>query len=288
MIEFTPEIIDIFSQKVQDHVGYAMSRNTGQILMDLKTQADLLGVSKTSIGFNVVGCVSADDDGLHLTIDRVKWRITRERSDKDFYTVDVDPRQPDLPGFEREATPQKPVVDVKALPEHADDQNDEYDLILHDGLPREDYSYMLDWNLHAAYKLFYSTMEDMKLYMTLGRSVEIMLDPYTWEEKLVPNIKEAMQAIDADQNAVLVEDIGLSAESRDKLVRWGYGVMILKWFPVLQKWQIDEWKGSSEGKWSKKIEFPVEEKDKMMDWIKSVLADDDVVFHQREFFKELK
>lgn len=289
MIEITDEIIAKFETILHDHVGYAASRNTDRILADLVKQAEITERPSSSIPVTIKFRVVATEEGqLNLVLNDVKWKVLSQSTDDDFYTTGIDPKQPNLPGFDQADPQPKPVVDVKALPEHAEDQDAGYDLIDHCGLSREDYSLLLDWNLHAAYKLFYSTMEDAKLYMTLDRNVEVMLTPYTWEVKPVPNIKEAMEAIDADQNAVLVDDIGFSLESRDKLVRWGFGVMILKWFPVLQKWQIDEWKGSDDEKWKKKIEFAVEEKDKMMEWIKSVLADDDVVLHQREFYKEVK
>ena len=117
MIEITLEVIGKLEEMLHDHVGYAASKNAERILEDLRKQAELRGETGTTIPLTIKVSVRAGDDGLHLTVDDVSWQVLQKVKDTDFYDVDWDPRQSNLPGLEPEAAkPNPPVVEAKALP----------------------------------------------------------------------------------------------------------------------------------------------------------------------------
>lgn len=119
MIEITDEIITRFETLLHDHVGYAASRNTDRILADLVKQAEITEMPSSSIPVIIKFRVVATEEGqLNLVLSDVKWKVLSQSTDDDFYTTGIDPKQPNLPGFDQPEQSQKPVVDVKALPEH--------------------------------------------------------------------------------------------------------------------------------------------------------------------------
>ena len=119
MIELTDDIIAKFETLLHDHVGYAASRNTDRILADLVKQAEITEKPSSSIPVTIKFRVVATEEGqLNLVLNDVKWKVLSQSTDDDFYTTGIDPKQPNLPGFDQPEQSPKPVVDVKALPEH--------------------------------------------------------------------------------------------------------------------------------------------------------------------------
>lgn len=119
MIELTDDIIAKFETLLHDHVGYAASRNTDRILADLVKQAEITEKPSSSIPVTIKFRVVATEEGqLNLVLCDVKWKVLSQSTDDDFYTTGIDPKQPNLPGFDQPEQSPKPVVDVKALPEH--------------------------------------------------------------------------------------------------------------------------------------------------------------------------
>ena len=119
MIELTDDIIAKFETLLHDHVGYAASRNTDRILADLVKQAEITEKPSSSIPVTIKFRVVATEEGqLNLVLCDVKWKVLSQSTDDDFYTTGIDPKQPNLPGFDQPEQSPKPVVDVKASPEH--------------------------------------------------------------------------------------------------------------------------------------------------------------------------
>ncbi len=228
MIEISLEVISKLEEMLHDHVGFAASKNAERILEDLQKQAELRGVTGTTIPLTIKVSVSAGDNGLRLTVDDVSWQVLQKVKDKDFYDVDWDPRQPNLPGLEPDAAkPEPPVVEAKALPAHEDDDLKEIDM--------------------AA---FLTTCQvGLNLMETCKRNVEAIADangitvlapsPYgdsrvvhyahgEWKMQVVPNVQETLEAADDGECIVFDADGKMTRSTMDKLKKNGYGVLSME------------------------------------------------------------
>lgn len=228
MIEISLEVISKLEEMLHDHVGYAASKNAERILEDLQKQAELRGVTGTTIPLTIKVSVSAGDNGLRLTVDDVSWQVLQKVKDTDFYDVDWDPHQPNLPGLEPDgAKPEPPVVEAKALPAHEDDDLKEIDM--------------------AA---FLTTCQvGLNLMETCRRNVETIADangitvlapsPYgdsrviryahgEWKLQVVPNVQETLEAADGGECIVFDVDGKMTRSTMDKLKKNGYGVLSME------------------------------------------------------------
>ena len=227
MLEITLEAIDKLQTLLYEHAGYAASKNAERILDDLRKQAELRGVTATTIPLSIKMAVSAGDDGLHLSVKDVSWQVLQKVSDKDFGDVDWDPHQPNLPGFERDVTPPKPsVIEAKALPAHDDDDD--------------------NIKLNAEIESFMGGDAGKKLMVVSRHNLEAFSDANLipvlaecwdwnnrvmsykngrWEAKVVPNTQEALEAADDGHHLVFGADDEITKASQSLLKGFGVGIV---------------------------------------------------------------
>ena len=242
MIDITLEAISKLEELMHDHVGYAAARNAERILYDLQKQAELRGVTGTTIPLSIKVSVHAGDDGLRLTIDDVSWQVLQKVKDKDFCDVNWDPRQPNLPGLDQAPADQpKPVIDVKALPEHKS---------LFDRLFRGAYMEMADnckRNLENA-----SDALTMMIVMPGGN--DHRCETYSggvWGELEVPNTKDAIDGMDDGSYIVFGLDGLMTDTTRRKLVELGFSVDSI----VFDDGEWQEWRTNNEGVFALRQKF---------------------------------
>lgn len=229
MIEVTPELIDRYAQLMSEHAGYAVSRNTERILQDLVKQAEITERSASSIPVTLKMTVIMTEEGeLKLALDDVSWKVMSRSKDDDFYTVPLDDKQMELPGLERNPPP-KPVVDVKALPEHKDDgeasdSESEKDLTgLKELLDGEQFlKVACSTNLEGA-----ADAQAMKIFAPLPSSdnrVAIYASG-SWKTQIVPNVKSALEAADDGNNIVFGPDGLMTHQTMISLSTSGFGIV---------------------------------------------------------------
>lgn len=231
MIEITTAVVEKVQTLMHENAGFIMSKNVERILDDLAKQAEVFGVSMTSIPVTMKMTISVDDFGVHLTFDSVTWQKTMRASDKACYTVDYDPRQPNLPGFDQADQPeqpekQQPVIDVKALPEHEDDANDaggfddELSELFKDCCPKDLRKNILQ-NLQKA-------GDEMIMIVVMptldDRHVVKYLDD-VWSKELVPNEMKALEQLDDGEHIIFGLDGELTKTTKAKLLKKGYGIL---------------------------------------------------------------
>ena len=230
MIEISLEVISKLEEMLHDHVGYAASKNAERILEDLQKQAELRGVTGTTIPLTIKVSVSAGDNGLRLTVDDVSWQVLQKVKDKDFYDVDWDPRQPNLPGLESEAAkPNPPVVEAKALPAH-DDDDDADDVMKEFDMAAFLTTCQAGLNLMEACKHNVETIADANGITVLapspyGDSRVMHYAHGEWKLQVVPNVQETLEA--ADDGECIVFDVNgkLTTDTMEKLKKNGYGIL---------------------------------------------------------------
>lgn len=235
MIEITLEAIDKLQTLLYEHAGYAASKNAERILDDLRKQAELRGVTATTIPLVIKMAVSAGDDGLHLSVKDVSWQVLQKVSDKDFGDVDWDPHQPNLPGFERDVTPPKPsVIEAKALPPH-DDDDDNDDNDDNDDFKEIDMAAWLS-TCHAGQNLIEvckRNIENIADACAITVLAPIRDDGHhvmtyasgVWKTRVVPNVQEALSAADDGEHIVFDSDGMMTRCTMENLKNNGYGIL---------------------------------------------------------------
>lgn len=227
MIEVTDEIITRFETILHDNVGYAASRNADRILADLVKQAEITEKPSSEIPVAVKFHVVATAEGqLNLVLDDVSWKVLSRSKDDNFYTVGIDPKQPNLPGFDQPEPKPKPVVDVKALPEHEDDANDaggfddELSELFKECCPKDLRKSILQ-NLQKA-------GDEMIMIVVMptldDRHVVKYLDD-VWSKELVPNEMKVLEQLDDGEHIVFGLDGELTKTTKAKLLKKGYGIL---------------------------------------------------------------
>lgn len=233
MIEITLEAIDKLQTLLYEHAGYAASKNAERILDDLRKQAELRGVTATTIPLVIKMAVSAGDDGLHLSVKDVSWQVLQKVSDKDFGDVDWDPHQPNLPGFERDVTPPKPsVIEAKAWPPHDDDDDDQDD----DDIKEIDMAAFLS-TCHAGLGLMEACKRNIENIADACAITVLAPSPHDeyrvmtygggegWNLRVVPDVREALDAADDGERIVFDADGVMTRGTMDKLKNNGYGIL---------------------------------------------------------------
>ena len=213
MIEVTPELIDRYAQLMSEHAGYAVSRNTERILQDLVKQAEITERSASSIPVTLKMTVIMTEEGeLKLALDDVSWKVMSRSKDDDFYTVPLDDKQMELPGLERNPPP-KPVVDVKALPEHESPVK----RLLHGYLELAE---NCKRNLEKA-------SDDLGFPIVIPGDNDHKICRYSndiWEDVSVPNVEKALEDMDNGMRIVFDLDGEMTSASLHALQDEGYSV----------------------------------------------------------------
>lgn len=229
MIEITDEIIAKFETLLHEHVGYAASRNTDRILADLVKQAEITEKPSSSIPVTIKFRVVATEEGqLNLVLGDVKWKVLSQSTDDDFYTTGIDPKQPNLPGFDQpEQSPKPPVVEVKAPPAHEDDDLKEIDMAAFLT------TCQVGLNLMEACKRNIETIADANAITVLapspyGDSRVMRYAHGEWKLQVVPNVQEALEAADDGECIVFDVDGKMTRSTMDKLKKNGYGVLSME------------------------------------------------------------
>ena len=293
MIEITTAVVEKVQTLMHENAGFIMSKNVERILGDLAKQAEVFGVSMTSIPVTMKMTISVDDFGVHLTFDSVTWQKTMRASDKACYTVDYDPRQPNLPGFDQADQPeqpekQQPVIDVKALPEHEDDgeasdSESEKDLSgLKELLDGEQFlKVACSTNLEGA-----ADAQAMKIFAPLPSSdnrVAIYASG-SWKTQIVPNVKSALEAADDGNNIVFGPDGQMTHQTMISLSTSGFGIAAV--YRTLDGHLIR--KESMDGvTFVEREELDDNENDRryLLDELKSIMKNDDcLLMFQAEFY----
>lgn len=236
MIEITDEIITRFETLLHDNVGYAASRNADRILADLVKQAEITEKPSSEIPVAVKFRVVATAEGqLNLVLDDVSWKVLSRSKDDNFYTVGIDPKQPNLPGFDQPEPQPKPVVDVKALPEH------------------ESHIKRL---LQGYMKLADNCRRNLeKASNELGLPIIIPGDNdhqvkrysnYAWEVVSVPNVEESLDAMDNGMRIVFDSEGRMTDASMKALFEKGYSVFNVEHVEMpTREWQL--WQTNKNG-----------------------------------------
>lgn len=233
MIEITTAVVEKVQTLMHDNAGFIMSKNVERILDDLAKQAEILCCASATIPVTMKMTISVDDGGVHLTFDSVTWQKTMRATDKACYTVDYDPRQPNLPGFDQADQPeqpekQQPVIDVKALPEHEDDDTD-------DDFKEIDMKIFLTTcqaglNLMDVCKHNIETIADANSITVLepspcGDSRVMSYTAGSWKMHVVPDVKEALEAADDGEHIVFNIDGRMTPSTMEQLKKNGYGIL---------------------------------------------------------------
>ena len=229
MIEITDEIITRFETLLHDNVGYAASRNADRILADLVKQAEITEKPSSEIPVAVKFHVVATAEGqLNLVLDDVSWKVLSRSKDDNFYTVGIDPKQPNLPGFDQpEPKPNPPVVEAKALPAHEDDDLKEIDMAAFLT------TCQVGLNLMEACKRNVEAIADANCITVLapspyGDSRVIRYAHGEWKLQVVPNVQETLEAADDGECIVFDADGKMTRSTMDKLKKNGYGVLSME------------------------------------------------------------
>ena len=233
MIEITTAVVEKVQTLMHDNAGFIMAKNVERILDDLARQAEIFGAAKTSIPVTMKMTVEVDDCGVHLTFDSVTWQKTLRATDKACYTVDYDPRQPNLPGFDdRQEKP--PVIDVKALPAHESPIKTFLQgyMELADNCRR---------NLENA-----SDATAMMIVAPSEKDHKVLIyEGGVWSDREVPNVEEALAASDDGEHIVFTMDRVMSKESIDSLIGKGFSLFKIVYEEQPAEWQY--WMADDEG-----------------------------------------
>lgn len=287
MIEITTAVVEKVQTLMHDNAGFIMSKNVERILDDLAKQAEILCCASATIPVTMKMTISVDDGGVHLTFDSVTWQKTMRATDKACYTVDYDPRQPNLPGFDQ-AEKQQPVIDVKALPEHEDDgaasdSESGKDLSgLKELLDGEQFlKVACSTNLEGA-----ANAQAMKIFAPLPSSdnrVAIYASG-SWKTQIVPNVKSALEAADDGNNIVFGPDGQMTHQTMISLSISGFGIVAV--YRTLDGHLIR--KESMDGvTFVEHEELDDNENDRryLLDELKSIMESDDcLLMFQMEFY----
>ena len=285
MIEITTAVVEKVQTLMHDNAGFIMAKNVERILDDLARQAEIFGATKTSIPVTMKMTVEVDDCGVHLTFDSVTWQKTLRATDKACYTVDYDPRQPNLPGFDDQQE-KPPVIDVKALPEHKDESEPK----LMDIMDRECFAKLKKANIEALRRLTEAAQKNVYAYRSEVTvwMIERGGDP-TWLQ--VPNSHDMLETMDADNDTMIVADLqGFSESSLERIDGMGWGTMrifrkkdgewqIHQWYPHISDEDPDPWKIIRR--------VQKQETSQMVEYLCSILEDDCVVLGTAELYYDL-
>ena len=209
MIEVTPELIDRYAELMSNHAGYAVSRNTERILLDLVKQAEITERSASSIPVTLNKMIH-----LHGQIDR--WyahvRFTSTVTGTGGFVTAKDYGNRRHSGWLHLNNPA-----------NSDSESEKDPSGLKELLDGEQFlKTACSTNLEGA-----ANAQAMKIFAPLP-SRENRVAIYasgSWKTQIVPNVKSVLEAVDDGNNIVVGPDGLMTHQTMISLSTSGFGIV---------------------------------------------------------------